>query len=333
MFSKSTLIKIAVNTLIGIILIAIWLKFVNIQEIWQTILTVSPISLIPVIFFMLLGPIIRAIRFKIFLKPIKEVGTMDMIFLNGASILFNFFIPVRAGEILKGVYLNNRYNIPIAKSLVLVFLDRYLDFLVVLVMGAILLLFIPTSLSEALIKLITIVFLVGIMLTYLLTYRPNLALKLASIIEPILIFRVLKVYYRKIINFFLETFKVFKRSPKELAILILITLVAYLADSFIWVYMFSSLGSDQSLIKMYLAQLLSALTYLIPAAPGYVGSTEASGILVFTGIFGIDKNLTASMIVLFHILTAVSVLVFGIISVYFLSIDTFGILKKAFKRE
>ena len=84
---------------------------------------------------------------------------------------------------------------------------------------------------------------------------------------------------------------------------------------------------------MYLGQLLSALTYLIPAAPGYIGSAEASGLLIFSGIFGINTNLASSMTVLFHIASGVFVLFYGLISVFSLKLDLRLILKKALKKD
>ena len=83
---------------------------------------------------------------------------------------------------------------------------------------------------------------------------------------------------------------------------------------------------------MYFGQLLSALTYLIPAAPGYVGSAEASGSLILSGILGIDNNLASAMIVLTHVSTAIFVIIYGLVSIFNLKIDLGFILKKTFKR-
>ena len=157
MFATKTLIRIVINTAIGIILVLIWLRFVNIKEILITLSNVEIVKLMPVFFFMLLSPAIRALRLKIFLAPIKNIPLLDLIFLNGIGTLFNFLIPIRGGEIAKGIYLNTTYNLPVSKSLVWIFLDRFIDFLAVLILAAILFFVIPTSLSITFIIIITVI--------------------------------------------------------------------------------------------------------------------------------------------------------------------------------
>ncbi len=110
----------------------------------------------------------------------------------------------------------------------------------------------------------------------------------------------------------------------------LVTFLAYAADAAIWYFTFLALGINQDFLKMYLGQVLSALTYLIPAAPGYVGSAEASGLLILSGIFRIEPNLASAMIVLFHITSAVFVLFFGLVSIYSLKINLGSLFKRIF---
>ena len=73
-----------------------------------------------------------------------------MINLTFLSQLLSFTIPVRAGEIAKGVYLSTEYNLHFGKAIIWVFLDRFLDFWAVLGLSLILLLVIPTNLPQGL---------------------------------------------------------------------------------------------------------------------------------------------------------------------------------------
>lgn len=326
------MIKILLNTFLGIILIFIWSRFVNLEEIFQTILKVNPINLVPVFLFMLLSPIIRALRLKIFLSEVKKIPLLDLIFLNGAAMMLNFFIPIRAGEIAKGVYLNTKFGLNLGKSVIWIFLDRFVDFLVVLILAVLLLLLIPTSLSITIIIIITVILALALALTYLAIYQQDFTKKIISLLRHIFIQKHIKIYFERFSHFVLESFSVLRRHPKDLFLIIFITILAYAADAAIWYFTFVSLGVNMEFLKMYLGQLLSALTYLIPAAPGYVGSAEASGALILTGVFGIDVNLASAMIVLFHILSAIFVLVFGLISVYNLKINLGIILRKALRK-
>lgn len=326
------MIKILFNTLLGIVLILIWSKFVNLGQILSNLSKVNPLNLAPVFVFMLLSPIIRAIRLKIFLSEIKKISLKDLIFLNGVAMMLNFFIPIRAGEIAKGVYLNTQYHLSLGKAIIWTFIDRFVDFLVVLLLAAVLLLLLPTALSITFIIIITIILIIVLATTYLAVFQLNFARKIIIFLRPLLIVNSIKIYFDKFTSFILDAFTILDRHPKDLALMMLVTILAYGADAAIWYFGFIALGFPQDFLKMYLGQMLSALTYLIPAAPGYVGSAEASGLLILSGVFGIETNLASAMTVLFHLLSAVFVLGFGLISVFSLKINLSLILKKALNR-
>ena len=327
------MLKILLNTVLGLVLIYVWSRFVDLGQISSTLSKVSLIYLGPIFLFMLLSPIIRALRLKIFLSKVKKISLKDLIFLNGVAQMLNFFIPIRAGEIAKGVYLNNRYQLNLGKSVIWIFLDRFVDFLVVLLLAGVLLAIIPTSLSIIVIKIIIIILFLALLLTYLAVFQLNFARKIINFLKSYLIIKSIKIYFERLTSFILESFSILDRHPKDLILMSLITILAYGADAAIWYFTFTALGFDQNFWKMYLGQLLSALTYLVPAAPGYVGSAEASGLLILSGVFGINANLSSAMIVLLHILTAVFVIIYGTVSVFSLKIDLGVILQKALKRS
>ncbi len=324
--------KILFNAILGLILIFVWSKFVDLQQIFSTLSKANLIYLGPVIFFMLLSPVIRAIRLKVFLSEIKKIKLLDLIFLNGAAMVLNFFIPIRAGEIVKGVYLNTNYNLPLGKSVIWIFMDRFVDFLAVLVLAAVLFFIVPTTLDIKFITVIAIILISALILTYLMVFKAHFAKKLFNFLQAILIVNSIKIHFERFSTFVLESFSVLKRHPRDLSVMAGVTVLAYAADASIWYFSFMALGANQSFLKMYLGQLLSALTYLVPAAPGYVGSAEASGLLVLSGVFGISPNLASAMIVLFHITSAIFVLIFGLISIYSLKIEVGTLLKKVLKR-
>ena len=331
-FSKSTIIKILINTLIGLALIFIWMRFVDIGQIINTISKIRPIYLLLVSAFIFLSLVIRALRLRVFLAPYKKVLFKDLVFLNGVALMLNFLIPIRAGDIAKGVYLGSRYDLPVGRSLVWIFLDRFIDFIVTLVLGSLLLTVVANQLPQNFTLILVTVSLALLSVVYLMVFQVRLAGLVFGFFKNFLILNSLKRYFTNIYDFFLDSFQILKRTPQDLFLLFFITVLAYASDAFVWYFTFYAIGQIQDYFRLYLAQLLSSLIYLIPAAPGYVGSAEASGLLVFTGVFGIDANLASSMTVLFHITLAVFVLVFGIISVYFLKFDVSGVLKKVFRK-
>ncbi len=327
------MLKIIFNAFLGIVLIFIWSRFVDLGSIIQTLSQVNIINLVPVFLFMFLSPVIRAVRLQIFLSEIKKISLKDLIFLNGVAQMLNFFIPIRAGEIAKGVYLNTNYKLDLGKSVIWIFLDRFVDFLAVLLLASILFFLVPTALNITFIMIIIVILSFGLALTYLAVFKGEIFRKVAKFLSMLLIEKHIKLYFDRVSNFVLDSFKVLNRHPKDLALMTLITFLAYAADAAVWYFTFLALDQSQDFFKMYLGQLLSALTYLIPAAPGYIGSAEASGLLILSGIFKIEANLASAMIVLFHINSAIFVIIFGLISIFSLKIDLGVILRKALKGQ
>lgn len=326
------MLKIIFNAILGLVLIFIWSRFVDLNQILLTLKKVNLIYLLPLMLFMFLSPSIRAVRLKIFLSEIKKIKLLDLVFLNGAAMMLNFFIPVRAGEVLKGVYLNTNYNLPLGKSVIWIFIDRFVDFLAVLILTALLFFIVPTGLNINFILIVSAIFLGAILLTYLIIFQANFAKILFNFLKALLIINSIKIYFERLTNFILESFSILKRHPRDLSLMVGITILAYGADAAVWYISFLALGVNPGFLKMYLGQLLSALTYLVPAAPGYVGSAEASGLLILSGVFKIQPNLASAMIVLFHIVIAVFILIFGLISIYSLKINLGVVWKRVFKK-
>lgn len=322
------MLKILFNTALGIVLIFVWSRFVDLQQIIESLSKVNILYLGPIFLLLFLSPAIRAIRLKIFLAEIKKIKLLDLIFLNGAAMMLNFFIPIRAGEVAKGVYLNTHYSLTLGKAVVWVFIDRFVDFLVVLLLAAVLFFVVPTSLSITFITIIIIILTLALFLTYLLIFQASFAKKLFNLLRHLLIVPSIKIYFDRFTAFILESFSILNRHPKDLGLMMGVTILAYCVDAAIWYFSFLALGVSQDYFKMYLGQMLSALTYLIPAAPGYIGSAEASGLLVLSGVFGIQPNLASAMIVLFHITSAVFILIFGLISIYSLKINIGSLLRR-----
>lgn len=327
------MIKIIINSLIGAILVIIWLQFVDLPAILKSLSQVNVSYLGLIAIFIFLSQAIRAVRLKIFLLPIKNIPTKNLIFLNALAAMINFLIPIRAGEVVKGIYLNQTYNLPVAKSLIWIFLDRFIDFLLVLFLIGPLLLIFPTNLPVSFTYLALGIFIINLILVYLLIFQVSFSKKIAKFLSNLLIFNYIKRYFDRFINFLFETFSILKRRPTELSLFFALGILAYGADAAIWYICFAALGVNQDYFKMYFAQVLSALTYLIPAAPGYVGSAEASGLLIFSGILRIEPNLASAMIILFHLLIAIFIPGFGLISLYLLKLDLGLIFKKALRTK
>lgn len=332
MFSYKTIIKILINTFLGIALVYIWLQFVNIQEVLEILKTVNlPIALLAMIFFAV-SIFLRSLRLKIILSDYK-LPILRVLALNFLAQLLSFLIPLRVGEITKGIYLSTQNSVPLGKAVIWIFIDRFLDFWVILFLISILILVVPVSIPFNVKAFVFLALSIFSILTILIISKKDLAKKFIQFFQLFLYFPKLKKWYLGFTHSIIEGFTVLERHPLELLCLIAISILATISDALIWYLTLLAFGLNFDIFKTLLGSLLAALTFIIPAAPGYIGSAEASALAIFSGILGLDKNLVSAAAILSHILFAIAILGFGIISLYFLKFDLGLVWEKLSKKE
>lgn len=317
---KGTLVKIAINTLLGLLLIYVWSRFVNFPSLLQTLKTVNLGVIFIFIFLFVSSAVVKVCRFKYLLKK-EKLAFKDLLMLNFLSQFLSFVIPIRAGEVTKGVYLSSQYNLSFTKSLVWVFIDRFLDFWVTLIIIGIFLFIAPNNIPLKLEQTIFIMLLAFSFFLILAMTSEPLFKKLINLISKFLVFNKLKNLFQKICFNIVEGFTVLRRPLHELIVIFSLTALAIFIDSLVWLSIYKSIGINISLAKSILGDTLSALTFIIPSAPGYVGSAEAALLAIFGGILGMDNNLASAAIIIFHLLTILVILFFGLISLYLLKFD------------
>lgn len=325
---SKTLFRIAINTAIGVILIFLWSRFVNLDQILKILQTTNPKFIVSFIFFFGLAGALRGVRFKFLLHKYHRIPYKDMVMLTYLAQSLSFMIPLRIGELSKSVYLASQFDLPLGRAVVWVFIDRFLDFLMIIATIAILLQFIPTILPTKFLPIILIV-LVLFAISFIVAIVNGRLLKRAMVfLSHSLIFPPIKRWFVTFTHIIIDGFEILRRDPKELVGLLVFTLFILLIDGIIWWSAFAALGLNLGIFKSMLGNGLSALTFLIPSAPGYVGSAEASGLAVFGGVLGLNANLASAATVLMHIIITVCLLVFGLISLYLLKFDLGGVWKK-----
>lgn len=320
-----------INSLLGLILIFLWTRFINLSDVLQ-ILKKADLKLAFIFFltFSLAG-IFRGIRLKILLQKHK-IPVKDAVMIHYLSQFVSFMIPIRAGELTKSVYLTSQFNLPLGKTVIWVFIDRTLDLLMVLTFIAVLLPFIPTNLPADFIKLILLILIIFLAMFILAVTNDKLFKKITIFLSNFLVVSSIKRWFITITHTIIEGFDILKRSPKELAILMVLTFLGSIFDSLSWMVAFIIVGAKLDLPRFVLADSLIAFSFLVPAAPGYVGSAEAAGLVVFSGVLKMNPNLSSAGTLMFHILTLVALLILGLVSLYFLKFDL-GLVWKKVKGE
>ncbi len=328
-----TVFRIGINTLIGLVLVYFWLKLVNIEEIFHALESFNPIVLVPAILLMILGTIVRAVRFKILLLKSVSITYSKMINLSFLSQLLSFTVPIRLGELTKGVYLSTQYNLHFGKAVIWVFLDRFLDFWAVLVLSLLFLSIIPTRLPEELRGYLF--FGAGIisLAIIVIVLKPDLFRLLAKKLSVLLVMDSVRKKFLEFAFFMIECFSLLKGSYRRNGLLLALTVFSTFTEGMAWYLILSSFILDLSIIKVWLGSMLNSLTFLIPAAPGYVGSAEAAGLAVFTYGLGYDKVYVSASTIVFHALSLLYILSSGIYGLYTLKFNLRLVWKKLLRKD
>lgn len=328
--SKKVFLRILINTLIGIVLIYVWLKIVNINEILDLIKKASPLTLLGALFLMMASGISKALRLNLLLKEYK-IPSLKVIYLTFLSQFLSFTIPIRAGEITKGVYLSTHYDIPFSKAVIWIFLDRFLDFWLVIVLSLILLIFIPTNLSSGLISLLSVLVILFTLSLLLIILIPGFFRSTVKFFTLFLIFKRLKKFITQFSEFIIDCTTLLKQGFKLSFFIFSLTFIATVLEAGAWFVLFKQF-IDAEFLRILLGSMLNALTFLIPAAPGYAGSAEAAGLAVFSYGLGIEKNIASAVTVMLHGINLIYVLATGILALYLLKFNLKLVWKKVLRK-
>lgn len=325
------IIRILINTAVGAVLVFVWLKLVDINEIIAVLEHFNFWLLLPAGLFFILASVLKALRFKILLLKEVNIPAFKLINLTFLSQLLSFTIPLRIGELTKAVYLTADYKVPFGKSFVWVFLDRFLDFWCVLVLSLLFLQITTTNLPSGLTITLFWGALFASVMVVLVVMRPHYFKHLVHLLSKLLVVDSLKKLFVKFGLFMIECFELLKGSAKRNLGLLVLTVLAAFAEALCWLTILSAFIPDLSIIKVWLGSMLNALTFLIPAAPGYVGSAEAAGLAVFSYGLGFNAVFVSAATLIFHALSLVLILVTGLWGLYNLKFNL-GLVWQKFKK-
>jgi uncharacterized protein (TIRG00374 family) len=300
------------QTLLGLALLVAWVWFVDLGEVGRTLSQARWTYVLLAATIALSSSLIRSQRWRLVLRPIESVPLLDLFLISMASSLVNFIIPLRTGEIARSLLLKQRHRVPISASLPTIAVDRSFDLLAVLVVGTIGALSgirLSGELSTVLLAggLLLLVFVVFVILAILSGGR---LLALADRLLPKRLASHLRDRLLGIIKGILAGFTAVGRQPKGLLQMIALSFLSAVLDGTLFYFLLISLGADVPYPVVLTGFALFTLTFLVPGAPGYVGSMEAFGSLVFSAL-SIGVELAASAVVLFHALNALMLGIIG----------------------
>jgi uncharacterized protein (TIRG00374 family) len=311
---RTVALRTAVGLCAGAILIVAFLQLVDMTAVYARLshLSIGFALLCGVAF--LAAYVIRAMRWRSLLRPC-EISVGRAVAIYQVATFLNWLLPVRGGELAKSLLLRRTNGIPVSRSLATVSMDKAMDLLPAVALLA-LLPFVGLHLGRPLwLLLLTALAAVVLAVLVLALAAWKRELALAALTRPLA--KVLPDAVRQrvepFIVQFVDTLLALLRRPRLMLGAAGYTAVAVCLDALFCLLAFRAVGVAVALPVVLYGYTFFNLAFILPTPPGQVGSNELMGLLIFSGLFGLDRSGVGAMFLFSHPWTAVLMTVSGLV--------------------
>lgn len=315
---KKSLLRNILALLVTIIFSVLVLYKINFSEMMQAFQSFDmrvAFLLIPA--FMLVMTI-RAKRWDILL-PKHNSSFYNLYEIYMTSNLLNIFLPARAGDIFRGCYFGNKYNLSKLNIIGTVFAERIFDGLTVIAMLVIgIILYNKSDFAVKLAITAGIVFVLSFIIL-LIIYKYNMVDNICHFVKkqcywlPMGLKKRLFALIDKLnpyLNNFIQGFKSFS-NPKTLLSVAMFSILAWSADCvFIYCIVLAFKIKVSFLITLFILSFI-ALSTMIPSSSMYIGLYQYAFILACE-LFGLSKSAALSIALMQQGTTLIGYLIIGL---------------------
>jgi uncharacterized protein (TIRG00374 family) len=307
-------LRAAIGLCVGAVLLVAFLQLVNVSAVLARLqhLNVALALLCGVPF---LGAYaVRAMRWRCLLRP-YEVSIPRAVAIYQVATFLNWLLPIRGGELAKPLLLRRTDGIPVSRSLATVSMEKAMDLLPAVALLA-LLPFAGLHLGR-LLWLLLLMALAAVALAAailaLVAWRRELAVSVLT--RPLT--KVLPGSARQrvepFITQFMDTLLALIRNPRVMGVAAAYTAVAVVLDALFCLLAFRAVGVSVTLPVVLFGYTFFNLAFILPTPPGQVGSNELVGLLLFSGVLGVDSTGVGAMFLFSHPWTAALMTITGLL--------------------
>lgn len=298
---RTVALRVAVGLAISAAFMLVFLRQVGLGAVYHHLLHLSiTFALLDGIVF--LGAYaVRAVRWRWLLRPCQvSVGRAVMIYQ--VATFFNWLLPVQGGELAKSLLLQRSDGIPVSRSFATVSMDKTMDLLpavgilVLLPFGA---LHLSGLVWSALILALGALGVAFGVIALAAWKRGRTVAVLTRSLGSVLRGRA-RDRVEPAIMLFVDTLRALVRRPRVLLVATVYTVAAASLDMLSWLFAFRAVGVSLGLVVVFYGYLFMNLTFILPTPPGHVGFAELMGLLIFSGLLGVNRSEVAAMALFAH---------------------------------
>jgi uncharacterized protein (TIRG00374 family) len=311
---RAAVLRTGVGLCAGAILIVAFLKLVDIGAVYRRLEHLSiGFALLSGVAF--LGAyVVRAMRWRCLLRP-YEVSVRRAVAIYQVATFLNWLLPVRGGELAKSLLLRRSDGIAVSRSLATVSMDKAMDLLPALVLLS-LLPFVRLHLSRPLWVLLLSAMLavgIGVLVLALAAWRRECALAVLTRPLATILPSGVRDRLEPCIVLFVDTLVALIRQPRLILVAAAYTAGAVALDALFCLLAFQAVGVSISVPVVLYGYTFYNLAFILPTPPGQVGSNELVGLLIFSGVFGLNRSGVGAMFLFSHPWTAVLMTASGLL--------------------
>jgi len=311
------LLQLVVGFAFSALAVVLLLQQVSIAQVGQVLARAEPLPILLVVFFVLASLVTRAARWQIFFLPRRRVPFNPLLGTLAISYMASTFLPFRAGELVRAVFLAQRERIPIPRVVGTILLEKLFDFLAIGVMLFLLVYTAPSLPAAAQVAGITVagVILVGFGFVVALAIWREPTLALVAGVERLLPSAITRrVHLEQAARHFAEGTDSL-REPRLWALLLGWTAVTWICSyGSTWAGA-RALGVEPGFSALLFVMVLTSTGQAVPSSPGYVGVYHAAAVLAFTA-FGVDAATALGIALITHALSYGSLVIVGLIALW-----------------
>jgi len=281
---------------------------VNFWELWISIKNVNIILILLAVFILVLSNVIRAWRWQILVKPIKDVS-FDPAF---SSIMIGYFgnsvLPFRMGEFLRAYVVADKTSLTASTAFGTIVIERMLDFVGLSVVMLLIMTVYPLeSIGGSIIIGVIVLSLTAFI--FILLFGGSKSTLLVKIEKSSLLKMGLLRKILLLLKNFLDGATTI-RATNKLGVLLytLIIWIMYYCSTYLATI---ATGIELEWFGFGVLLISTTLAISVPAAPGYVGTYHAAAVYILTNLFDVGRIDAQAAAIILHAVGTIPIVIIG----------------------
>lgn len=288
------------GVLISVVSLYLALRGLDMAEAWQDIRAARYVWLIPGVLVYFLAVWARTWRWHYMLGPLKPVPLGRLFPIVCIGYMGNNIYPARAGEIIRSYVLKRKEGISMSASLATVIVERVFDGLVMLLFVFISLPFAPMLQDfRQPVIFFSAIFFVALAVFMVLAASPTRTRRLYDFMANRFLPERLRPRVSELFDRFMLGLSSLRRG-RDVFMIFATSIVIWLAETVKYWFVMHAFNFSVSFIVLMLMNGIVNLATTLPAAPGYVGTFDASGIAVLRA-FNVPSEIAAAYTLVLHV--------------------------------